>query len=61
LDSNIQPKQMVAIFTLKNEVVALGKALLSTEQILELNKGIAVETKRVIMRPGTYPKLWRRK
>jgi H/ACA ribonucleoprotein complex subunit 4 len=61
LDSNIQPKQMVAIFTLKNEAVALGNALLSTEQILELNKGLAVEIKRVIMRPGTYPKLWKSK
>lgn len=60
LDSNIQPKQIVAIFTLKNEVVALGNALLSTEQILELNKGLAVEVKRVIMAPGTYPKLWKK-
>jgi H/ACA ribonucleoprotein complex subunit 4 len=61
LDAEIQPKQMVAIFTLKNEAVALGSALLSTEQILELNKGLAVEIKRVIMPSGTYPKLWKNK
>lgn len=59
LDANIKPKQLVAIFTLKGEAVALATALLSTEQILEAKKGLAAEVKRVIMPPGTYPKLWK--
>lgn len=58
LNSKIKPDELVAIFTLKDELVALGKAKMSTEEILEKDRGIAVKTERVIMQPGTYPKTW---
>jgi len=34
---------------------------MSTKEIEETNKGIAFSTKRVIMKAGTYPKLWHSK
>ena len=49
----------VAIMTLKGELVAMAKALMSSHQILEAHKGIVAKPVRVIMRPGTYPKQWK--
>ncbi len=60
LDSNIKPKDTVAVFTRKNEAVALAKALNSTEEIMELNRGIVAKTTRVLMPRGLYPKMWRK-
>ncbi|PIX31807.1 RNA-guided pseudouridylation complex pseudouridine synthase subunit Cbf5, partial [Candidatus Bathyarchaeota archaeon CG_4_8_14_3_um_filter_42_8] len=43
----------------KGEVVALAKAVASTEDILNMEHGVVAETKRVLMRRGTYPKCWK--
>jgi len=59
LEKEITPESTVAVFTLKGEAVSLGRALMSTEDILEKEKGIAAKTERVVMKPGTYPKKWR--
>jgi len=59
LNSGIKTDTLVGIFTLKDELVALGRALMSSEEILEREKGIAVKTERVIMKPGTYPRMWK--
>lgn len=59
LNSGIKVDTLVGIFTLKDELVALGRALMSSEEILERERGIAVKTERVIMRPGTYPRMWK--
>jgi H/ACA ribonucleoprotein complex subunit 4 len=61
LDSEIKMDDMVALITSKGEGIALGKAQLMSEDILEKEEGIAVNTKRVLMSPGTYPKLWGKK
>ncbi len=61
LDEKIMRNSEIAIFTLKDEVVAIGKALMSTNDILVADKGIAAEVDRVIMPEGTYPKAWRSK
>jgi len=58
VETGISPESPVALFTLKGEVVALAKSELSTQDILEAEKGIAAKTVRVIMRPGTYPREW---
>ena len=58
LSSKIKPEELTAILTLKGELIALGKAKMSTEEILEKDHGIAIKTERVIMQPGTYPKTW---
>jgi len=49
----------VAIFSLKGEAVALAKSTLSSESIIQQEKGIAANVVRVIMPRGTYPKMWR--
>ena len=49
----------VAIMTLKGEAVALAKAVISSESIIQVEKGIAAKVTRVIMPRGTYPKMWR--
>ncbi len=59
LHEGIKVGDRVAIFTVKGELVALGKANMSSEQIMEAKKGIAVKTSRVIIEPGLYPKAWK--
>lgn len=60
LETRIQRGQLVAIVTLKGELVALAHATMSTEEISSQQHGIAATTTRVIMSPTTYPKLWKK-
>lgn len=60
LDPELVVGSQVAIFTLKGELVALGKALMDAKKILIDEKGVAIRTERVIMKPGTYPRKWHR-
>jgi H/ACA ribonucleoprotein complex subunit 4 len=55
LESDIQAEDLVAVMTLKDELVLVGKALLPSRQMLA-DKGIAVKTEQVFLPPGTYPK-----
>ncbi|MGD2247967.1 MAG: RNA-guided pseudouridylation complex pseudouridine synthase subunit Cbf5 [Candidatus Methanofastidiosia archaeon] len=55
---DVHKGQMVAVMTLKDELVALGTAQMTTKDILYKNKGIGVKTERVIMERGTYPRNW---
>ena len=61
LHSGIKPGDWVAIMTLKNELVAVGRALMSSEEMLEKKKGIAVDIERVFMKRDLYPKMWKKK
>lgn len=61
VDSEIEIGDLVGIFTLKGELVAIGEALMDTKTILMEDYGIAVKTKRVLMKPSTYPRMWKRK
>jgi len=58
IDSNIQPKDSVAVMTQKGEGVALARALVTTEVMLESNRGLGAKTTRVLMPRGVYPKMW---
>ena len=49
----------IAIVTLKDEAVALAKSLMSSESMIQQEKGIAAKVMRVLMSRGTYPKMWR--
>ncbi|HMD78441.1 MAG TPA: RNA-guided pseudouridylation complex pseudouridine synthase subunit Cbf5 [Nitrososphaerales archaeon] len=51
----------VVIMSQKNELVALGTLLLSGEEIQTMKRGLAATTDRVVMKAGTYPKLWKKK
>ncbi len=61
VDSEIEIGDLVGIFTLKDELVAIGEALIDTKTILMEDSGIAVKTTRVLMKPSTYPRMWKRK
>ena len=47
--------QLVALMTLKGELIAIGESELNHGQVLDARKGIAVTPRRVFMEPGTYP------
>jgi len=55
----LQQGDLVAIYSQKGEVIALAESLLSENEIIDNTKGYAFQTKRIIMKPNTYPKSWR--
>lgn len=59
IDKNIRKGNLVAIYSLKGEIVALGEANMNSEEISENDKGIAFNIKRLIMKPDTYPRGWK--
>jgi H/ACA ribonucleoprotein complex subunit 4 len=59
VESGIQKEDIVAILTLKGEAIALAKAQLVTEEILNTNHGTVAKLERVLMERGTYPKVWK--
>lgn len=60
IDDDIKKNDTVGIFTQKGEVVALGKALEPARTMLDAQAGFMIETSRVFMDAGTYPK-WSKK
>jgi H/ACA ribonucleoprotein complex subunit 4 len=59
VDAGIKVGDAVAIFTKKDELVAIGRALMRSEQMVSAKKGVAVQPEAVLMKPGVYPSLWR--
>lgn len=59
LDDSVKTGLMVAVLTLKKEVIALGKALFNAQQIMEMEHGVVAKTERVLMPRGTYPRRWK--
>ncbi len=57
VDSDIQKGEIIAVMTLKDELVAIGTAEMISKEMLREEKGIAVRTSKVFMLPGTYPKI----
>jgi H/ACA ribonucleoprotein complex subunit 4 len=61
VDSNLTKGDIVGLFTLKGELVALAKAEMSTEEILKASTGLAATPVRIMIKIGTYPKGWTKK
>ncbi|MDI6888277.1 MAG: RNA-guided pseudouridylation complex pseudouridine synthase subunit Cbf5 [Methanocellales archaeon] len=61
VESDIKVEEPVTVFTLKGEAVCLGTAKMMSKQMLGAKSGIAVDTDRVLMEPGIYPKAWTHK
>jgi H/ACA ribonucleoprotein complex subunit 4 len=59
LPKDLKRNELVGIYTLKGEIVGLGEALMTKEEIEDNTKGVAFSMKRIIMKTGTYPKAWR--
>jgi len=56
LESEIKENDLVAIFSLKNELIAIGNSLMNSEDMINNEKGLAVNINKVFMKPGTYLK-----
>jgi H/ACA ribonucleoprotein complex subunit 4 len=59
VSEGVKKDATVTLLSAKMELVAIGKALLSTEEMRSLKKGLASTTERVVMKAGTYPRLWK--
>ena len=55
LDDYIEEKDLVAILTLKNELICLGESLTTSKKMYKNSSGRAVKTKKVFMERKTYP------
>jgi H/ACA ribonucleoprotein complex subunit 4 len=58
LESGIGRGDEIVVYTQKGEAVALARALVSAEQILEMDHGFVAKTIRVLMDRDTYPRMW---
>jgi H/ACA ribonucleoprotein complex subunit 4 len=56
--SNLEKGKRAAIFTQKEEMVAVSWAQMSPEEILEASHGLAATLERVIMPRDVYPRMW---
>jgi len=56
LDSGITNGDIVAVMTLKGELICYGIAKLDSEEMLN-ERGLALKTEKVFMLPGTYPRI----
>jgi H/ACA ribonucleoprotein complex subunit 4 len=61
LPKDLRVGELVGVYTLKGEIVGLGQAGMTKDEIEQNARGIAFVMKRLIMKPGTYPKAWRSK
>jgi H/ACA ribonucleoprotein complex subunit 4 len=59
IDGTFTKGEMVGVMSKLGEGVALGKSLMASDKALSESSGLATDTSRVLMSPGTYPKLWK--
>lgn len=57
-DAAMTENALVAVFSLKNELVCVGRAKMNASSIPQREGGIVVKTERVVMELGTYPRGW---
>jgi H/ACA ribonucleoprotein complex subunit 4 len=57
IDDSIEKEDIIAVMTLKEELVLIGRALMDSGEIMEKNKGLVVKTEQVFMDPGIYPRI----
>jgi len=60
LDTDIKKDQLIAVMTIKGEAVALMNTLMTTEEIIQKEKGFCAKTERVLMKKNTYPSIWKK-
>lgn len=56
IESDIQVDEDVAVLTLREELVLIGKAKMISKEMQTSERGLAIKTEQVFMAPGTYPK-----
>jgi H/ACA ribonucleoprotein complex subunit 4 len=58
VQDTLKENDLAAAFTLKGELVAVGRAKMDAANAQKRDSGIVLKTERVVMRPGTYPRRW---
>ena len=59
LDEDIRKNALVAMMTARGELIAIGRMAMSTSKIMATSQGKAVDTERVFMDEGHYPRMWK--
>jgi H/ACA ribonucleoprotein complex subunit 4 len=59
INSQIHENNIVAIMTLKDELLAMGQSLYNAEEIISMDTKIVVKIQKVFILPNTYPKMWK--
>jgi H/ACA ribonucleoprotein complex subunit 4 len=59
VSEGVKKGDTVVLLSAKGELVAIGSALMPTDEMKVLRRGLASTTERVVMRAGTYPRLWK--
>jgi H/ACA ribonucleoprotein complex subunit 4 len=59
LEKGIERNELVAIFSQKNELVAIAKAMKTSDEMGKLKKGVVGSLERVTMDAETYPRAWK--
>lgn len=54
IEEGIKPKDRVAVMTLKDELISVGIAFMSTNEVMKKNKGLFLKHEQVFMEPGIY-------
>ena len=61
LETGIGKGDMAAVFTHAGEVVSIGRARMSSDEMLAAKEGQAIDTVAVVMKPGVFPSGWKKK
>jgi len=59
VETGISKGDLVAVFTLKGELIGLAKSMMGSKEIYEAEHGIVAKPERIVMTPGTYPRKWK--
>ncbi len=59
LDEGVRVGDTVALMTMSGEGVGLGRALMTSEEMMRRSEGFAVDVSRVLMPTGTYASVWK--
>jgi H/ACA ribonucleoprotein complex subunit 4 len=60
VDTGIMKNDIIGVFSLKGEAIAIATSLMSTEEIIEKDKGFCSSLVRVIMKKDVYPSIWKK-
>ncbi len=61
LSEGINSGEVIALMTLKDELIGLGRSKLSSKEIVDKKRGEVAGSEIVLMKPNTYPKQWHSK
>ncbi len=60
VDGSVASGKLIALITGMGELIALAEAKNDGKSMASAEKGIVADSKRVVMKPGTYPRTWKK-